>query len=253
MPRIRRSPLIILATALVLSGAGCLAPFRSATPAPLPSMVVAKAAAESPCTALLLPGTWDRPRDFVRHGFGDLALAHKAPVDLVAVDAHVGYYRKRSIVERLHADHVAPLRARGERVWLVGVSLGGIGSLLYAAEHEEEIEGLILVAPFLGDEDVLAEIRTAGGPLAWRPTAIAGDDWQRRVWAFLQRWHGQSGPKPAIHVLYGREDDFAGGIRMLAELLPAENLREMPGGHDWKTWKSLWDDVLARGVFAGCQ
>lgn len=256
MPRPRRSPLFFafFVTALALSGAGCLAPFRSATPAPLPSLEVARAAAESSCTALLLPGTWDYPKDFVRHGFGALALERGVPVDLVAVDAHVGYYKKRSIVVRLHEDHVAPLRATGEKVWLVGVSLGGVGSLIYAAEHADEIEGLVLFAPFLGDEEVLEEIRQAGGPLAWKPPARIGEeDWQRRVWAYLQQWHAEKGPKPSIYVGYGRNDSFAGGIRMLAELLPAENLRHLPGGHDWKTWANLWRDQLDRGLFAGCR
>lgn len=256
MPRSRRSPLILVlpAMALALSGAGCLAPFRQATPAPLPSLVVTKAAAETKCTALLLPGTWDEPKDFAKHGFGELALERGAPVDLIAVDAHVGYYKKRSIVVRLHEDQVAPLRASGEKVWLVGVSLGGVGSLIYAAEHAEEIEGLVLFAPFLGDEEVLAEIRAAGGPLAWKPPAqIGADDWQRRVWAYLQRWHAQQGPKPSIHVAYGRNDRFAGGIRLLAELLPAENVRHLLGGHDWKTWSKLWDGYLEQDPFANCR
>ena len=255
MPRPRRSPLLlVLLASLGLSASGCLAPFRSATPAPLPSLEVSRAAAATPCTALLLPGTWDYPKDYVRHGFGELALERGAPIDLIAVDAHVGYYKKKSIVVRLHEDHVKPLRASGEKVWLVGVSLGGVGSLIYAAEHADEIEGLVLFAPFLGDPEVLDEIRAAGGPLAWKPPARIGeDDWQRRVWAYLQRWHAQHGPKPSIHVAYGRNDSFAPGIKLLAELLPAENVRHLPGGHDWKTWAKLWDGYLEHDPFAVCR
>lgn len=254
MPRHRPSfPPILAFAALAIFGAGCLAPFRSATPAPLPSIEVSKAAAETPCTALLLPGTWDYPRDFSRHDFGAIALELGAPLDLIALDAHVGYYKNRSIVTRMHDDFVAPLRARGERVWLVGASLGGVGALIYAAEHAEEIEGMVLLAPFLGDQEVLDEIRRAGGPLAWRPPAEIGkDDWQRRVWKYLQEWHARKGPKPAIYVAYGRNDNFAEGIRLLAELLPAENVRHLPGGHDWKTWKSLWQGYLGQGIFDGC-
>lgn len=254
MPQHRLRFLTILAvTAPALFGAGCLAPFRSATPSPLPSIEVSKAAVETPCTALLLPGTWDYPRDFARHDFGTLALELGAPIDLIAVDAHVGYYKNRSIVTRLHEDFVAPLRASGESLWLVGVSLGGVGALIYAAERPGEIEGMVLFAPFLGDREVLEEIRSAGGPLAWRPPAQIGkDDWQRRVWKYLQEWHARKGSKPAIYVAYGSNDDFADGIRLLGELLPAENVRHLPGGHDWKTWKNLWRDYLGQDLFAGC-
>lgn len=237
-----------------LLATGCLAPFRSRAPAPMPSIAVASAPGGSVCSGLLLPGTWDRPRDFVRHDFGGLARAAGAPLELVAVDAHFGYYRNRSVVIRLDEDFVAPLRARGQTVWLTGISLGGIGSLLYAAEHPERVEGLLLLSPFLGDPELLDEIRRAGGPLAWQPPASIGvEDWQRRVWSFLRDWHTRRGPKPEIYVGFGSSDDFAGGNRMLAELLPADHVREIPGDHDWKTWTRLWQDFLAGDVFRSCR
>lgn len=256
MPRLRRTfrplfPLTVLALALL--GTGCLAPFRSATPAPMPSLEVYQAPQENTCTALLLPGTWDYPKHFVRHQFGELVREEGLPVDLIAVDAHVGYYKNKSVVVRLEQDFVGPLRAKNERVFLVGTSLGGVGSLIYAAEHGEQIEAMVLLAPFLGDKDVLDEIRAAGGPLAWQPPAEIGkDDWPRRVWKYLKAWHAQKGPKPRIYVGYGRNDNFADGIKLLGELLPPGDLRHLPGGHDWKTWTALWKGFLEDGLFAGC-
>lgn len=248
---LRPLELLILA-ALALPGTGC-APFRTATPAPMPSLEVYRAPQESACTALLLPGTWDYPKHFTRHQFGELVQAEGLPIDLVAVDAHVGYYKNKSVVVRLEQDFVGPLRAKNDRVFLVGTSLGGVGSLIYAAEHAEQIEGMVLLAPYLGDKKVLDEIRAAGGPLAWQPPAEIGkDDWQRRVWKYLKAWHAEKGPKPAIYVGYGRNDDFAEGIKMLGELLPPGHIRHLPGGHDWKTWTALWKLFLADGVFAGC-
>ena len=65
---------------------------------------------------------------------------------MVVADAHVGYFRNRSFEDRLRADVMVPARARGyESIWLAGISLGGLGALLYADEHPEEVAGLLLI------------------------------------------------------------------------------------------------------------
>ena len=70
---------------------------------------------------------------------------------------------------------IDPARREGkDNIWLVGFSMGGLGSLLYLREHPEYIEGVCLIAPFLGDEEIIEEIQAAGGvrscasaPRAW--------------------------------------------------------------------------------------
>lgn len=233
---------------------GCLPPLRSHTPTPIPALEIAQAQPASPCTAILLPGTWDRPADFVRHGFAAAVAQSQTPLNLVAVDTHMGYYRKQTVVERLRQDFVAPLRAKQQRVWLVGASLGSVGSLLYSAHHRDEIEGIVLFAPFLGDPELLEEIRRAGGPKQWpTPPTLGPKDWQRRVWSFLRDWHqaGQKGPK--IYLAYGESDDFAPGNVLMSELLPAEQVYHRPGGHDWKTWRALWQEMLDDRLFDSCR
>src|SRR5690606_40867279 len=65
-----------------------------------------------------------------------------------------------SVVERLQQDVVLPARMRGYRhVRLVGISLGGYGSLLYSKQYGEQIAGLFLMAPFLGNRSLIAEDR----------------------------------------------------------------------------------------------
>ena len=79
--------------------------------------------------------------------------------DLVAVRAHWGYYEKHIVVERLHQDVILPARAKGYRhIWFVGISLGGWGSLQYVRQHAKEIEGMLLLAPFLGEKKVFDEV-----------------------------------------------------------------------------------------------
>ena len=94
---------------------------------------------------VLLPGFGDRPEAFEQHGFV-AALTRSAPdYDVVAADAHFGYYRKRTLLDRLDQDVVAPLRARGYReIWLVGASMGGLAAVAYARTHPERIRSLIV-------------------------------------------------------------------------------------------------------------
>src|SRR6185369_8698848 len=80
------------------------------------------------CLAVLLPGRFDKPESFRRAGFAEAVARRGLKLDLVAVDSHLGYFRDRSIVERLRLDVIEPAHAAGYRsVWIVGTSLGGLG------------------------------------------------------------------------------------------------------------------------------
>lgn len=88
--------------------------------------------ATSPAARLLvlLPGRWDRVGDFERRGFIADARRANLAADIVAVDAHLGYYRRGTILERLRADVLAPARDRGyPSVWLVGICMDGTGAI----------------------------------------------------------------------------------------------------------------------------
>ena len=53
---------------------------------------------------------------------------------------------------------IAPARARGYAgVWLAGASMGGMGTLLYERSRPGELDGLVLLAPYLGDRGLLEE------------------------------------------------------------------------------------------------
>src|SRR5436309_8228162 len=117
---------------------------------------------------VFLPGRGDLPEDFARRGLLDAARQAGLDADVVAVDSHLGYYLNDTILTRLHDDVIAPARAGGyERIWLVGISLGAMGSLFYLKEHPGEVEGAVLIAPYLGKKRLLAEIAGAGGLRRW--------------------------------------------------------------------------------------
>jgi pimeloyl-ACP methyl ester carboxylesterase len=225
----------------LLAGCARLRP----TPVPIPTL---RYPGTGPARTLvvLLPGRYDRPEDFGRYEFPEIAARAGIQADMVAVDAHLGYYYKRTIVERLREDVIAPARQRYDRIWLVGISLGGTGSLLYAAEHPEDVAGILLLAPYLGEDELISQVAAAGGLQSWKaPQPLAPDDFQRHLWVFLQ---GATRPPARIPIYlgWGKNDSFARANGLLAKELPPERVFTAPGGHDWKAWTALWREFVSQ-------
>jgi pimeloyl-ACP methyl ester carboxylesterase len=219
-------------------------------PTPVPLRTVAYPGSGHPRTlVVLLPGRYDSPEDFGRAGFAETAARAGAQVDMVAVDAHLGYYLKGMIVDRLHEDVIAPARRRYERIWLVGVSVGGTGALAYAEQHPENVDGIVLLAPFLGEEKVIGEVTAAGGLRGWTPPPqLAPDDYQHRLWAWLERYERGSEGQIPLYLGYGTRDSFARANGLLAAVLPPEKVFTVSGGHDWKAWRALWTKLVGQGA-----
>ena len=200
---------------------------------------------------VMLPGAKARPQDLVQYGFVRALRERSLPIDVVAVEAHLGYYLERSLSEHLTHDIIAPARARNyQRIWLMGISLGGMGALIYAREHPADIEGVILLAPFLGARGTIAEVVRAGGLARWQPGAIKPDDDERRLLAWIKAYQPAAAALPKIYLGYGTDDRFAAASKMLAERLPAAQVVTIPGGHDWATWIHLWQHLLDQDLFS---
>lgn len=198
---------------------------------------------------VLLPGKDSRHDDFAENGFVDEVRKRSMHYDLVAVDAHLGYYMNNSIVQRLKEDVIAPSRSEGyEEIWLVGISLGSISSLLYLKNYPDDISGILLLGPFLGDRDLIDEIRFSGGLERWNPGEISGEDWQRELWLYL-KYLIEEGVEMPLYVAYGANDPYAYGPKVLTPHLPPDRVITVFGGHTWGPWRSLWSvflDSLAR-------
>ena len=197
---------------------------------------------------VLLPGIGDRPETFQQEGFVKATRDRNINADLVAVRAHFGYYQERKIIERLHQDVILPAREKGYRhIWLVGISLGGWGSVLYAQQYQKAISGMLLLAPFLGERKVFDEIRAAGGLDAWRPATVHPEDDQRLGLAWLADFK-QAEASLKLHLGYGASDRFSKSNALIGARLPADQVQVIPGGHDWRTWLKLWQGFLDRGA-----
>jgi pimeloyl-ACP methyl ester carboxylesterase len=205
-------------------------------------------AVQAPVLLVLLPGANMATAELQREGFFDAVRQKKLAVDVIAADAHLGYLYDGSMLRRLHDDVIAPARAQGyRRIWLAGISLGGFVAMGYALKHPGQIEGLFVMAPYVGRRPLLQAVVAAGGPQAWVRSAQPRDakDVEHEVWAWLA---APPAGAPPVYLGYGREDRFAEGHRVMATALPTDRVSLEPGGHDWPPWRALWAGFLARGL-----
>jgi len=195
---------------------------------------------------VLLPGAGDAPAAYVENGFVGALSEARGDIDVLAVDAHAGYYFGRTIIDRLREDVIEPARAEGyEQIWLVGISMGGFGALLFTQHHGEMIDGLIVLAPYLGKARTLRPMN-AVGVRAWEPGPAEGD-YSYELWRWLKGYQDQeSSPgHPPLYLGYGLDDRSARAHALLSDLLPADHTFTGDGGHDWNVWTPLWQRILA--------
>ncbi len=235
------------ALALVLASSGC-AVWRP-TRVPLRVVDLPAACATRPSTLLVfLQGSYSMPEDYVEHGFVDVLRRAHVAADVQLVDAHVGYYSERSILDRLHVDVLLPARAAGYRqVWLVGISIGAYGSMLYSANAPAgapKVDATIAIAPYLGLRGVSELVRVGGGLDQWRaPRGSTPDEVDITLWQWLQQTTRIT-PEPPLYLGYGRDDRFESSDRLLAAALPASHVFTAPGGHDWPAWEDVWVQMV---------
>jgi pimeloyl-ACP methyl ester carboxylesterase len=241
-----------LAAVLALASAGCTLLPRPAT-VPMRTLVQPAPCPSRPDTLLVvLPGAYSSPEEFVREGFVRAVHERQLALDVWLVDAHLGYYRNRSILERLRADVLAPARARGYRkVWLLGVSVGAFGAIGLAQSPGAAVAGIVALGPYLGEPRATGAVAAAGGLRSWQAPAVEStdDDPDFAVWRWLQGYALDPDQRPPLYLGYGLTDRFAANHALLAAVLPPEQVLTDPGGHDWPAWTPLWRRALARIAF----
>lgn len=199
---------------------------------------------------VLLPPSLSSIDDFYAHGFVDAVRQRQLPVDLLLADVTAQHVIDNIMTSALHAEVLQPARAEGYRaIWLVGISLGAFSALHCAAHHADQLAGLYLLAPYPGTGDILAEIRAAGGAARWGQHQTSELD-ERAWWQWLVQESVKGEWSTPVYFGTGATDRFLNGQRLLADLLPEHYIRMLPGGHQWPTWKALWEDWLDHGPLA---
>ena len=187
-----------------------------------------------------LPGAYHGARDFLAAGFPEAVLRRQLPLDLIFVDLDMQHLDDREALTRLRSEIVLPMREMGVTVWMAGISLGGLLALDYAVRYPDEFDGLCLLAPYLGNRMLTAEIAAAPGLSAWEPGELAETDPERRIWRYLKT---RVDSRP-LHLGFGRGDRFSAAQLLLAKALPARSVDIVEGGHEWRTWSALWEIFL---------
>ena len=199
---------------------------------------------------IFLRGRGGDHTDFESQGFVNEVIKRKLPYAMAAPNAHFGYYFSKTLVSRLKIDIIEPAKLKGyNKFWLVGVSMGGFGSLMYAKQNFDDIEGICLISPFLGYEKIINEISDAGGLKSWEPGDYnPDDDWQRMFWHWLKQCSDGENKLPNIYLGYGTEDSFAEAHKILKDILPTGHTFTVPGGHTVEVMKKLWLTFLDKNI-----
>ena len=237
---------MLFALAASLFSAGCAAPLT------IPIATVwyeQPAAAAHALLIVYLPGNGDKSEAFERHGLLESLRNSGVPADVVGVNAVLGYYTNGSIFQRLEDDVIKPAKTKGyERIWLVGNSLGGYGALAYLGGHKNEIAGVVLLGPFVGDREPIEAIMKMGGLRNWDPGQIDPTDWKKKLLLLLKDYDQHRDAYPPVYLGFGSFDKFAVSQRFLAEVLPKDRVIELSGGHEWWTWSKAWKQFMEKGI-----
>ncbi len=195
---------------------------------------------------VLIPGAYQEPDDFQNAGFLAAVRDRHLNIDIALVAPQLAHLMDRTLLTRLHNEVVLPARFSGRvAVWFAGVSWGGFLALLYAADHSTDLEGICLLAPYLGNRMINTEILGFQSLADWSAGMSGTQDElteERRVWRYIANHVPH--PPPVHYLGFGRQDRFAMAQRQLARQLPPEAVDEVDGGHDWSVWRHLWDRFL---------
>jgi pimeloyl-ACP methyl ester carboxylesterase len=187
---------------------------------------------------------------FEDEGFVEAVRRRGLPFDMVAPNTHFGYYRERTLAERIRADVIRPARNAGYRkIWMVGVSLGGLGALLYLMEYPQDVDGVFTLGPYLGDDAIIEEITAAGGLAAWEPGPYnPEEDWERMLWDWLKAYVRTASGSAPIYLGLASDDVYLPDHQLLADCLPPERIILVEGKHRFSSFTRAWNVFLDRGL-----
>ena len=191
---------------------------------------------------VMLSGRYSSPMEFDREGLVEQIQKKRPEARIVVPDLHLGYYMNRTVEICLWEEILSPAYTEGMQVTMVGVSMGGLGALIAALKYPHAVHEVLLLAPYLGEPELVEEISQAGGLAFWKAgnvEAVDKDSSMRLLWARLKEtWLTASGPEIPVALACGLRDRHRVSNELFARsFLTSENYHEVAGGHDWAAWR----------------
>ncbi|MBT8045311.1 MAG: alpha/beta hydrolase [Verrucomicrobiae bacterium] len=238
---------------LLLLFSGCAAPTNKPLRVlkyPAPRSEETPQAKSSDTLIVLLHGRMGAPEDFEKHQWISRLRAKYPDADMVAPDVHLGYYRGRTITKRLHHDIILPAKQRGvKRIYLSGISMGSLGSLLYESEHPGNVDGFLLVAPFLGYGAIEKDLKQAGSLKKWsQQLENEPEKWQPKFWRWLAEHSSELADR--VHIGYAKDDGYVVGQQFFASLMHEPNVIIVEGKHRFNAFTAILDRFLKDHSFS---
>lgn len=231
-----RSIAFLFAMLALLLG-GCVVRGDATKPIPTALVPALRAARR---LVVMLPGRGDDLASLERHGIAQI-IQHAWPdADVLLTGLTMPYYTRGNATQRLHDEVIDPLRRRHDReVWVAGISLGGMGALLYDYDYPGQVDGMLLLSPYLGEHVIHEEIRDAGGLAQWNPgpaQPIGAATFEHELWLTLKHWSNNAARTRTVWLAYGDSEPFRASIELMSPLLPPDHVLKLPGHHDWALW-----------------
>ena len=206
---------------------------------------------------IFIPGLYDSHYKFKKEMFFKTARDEGVDADLVAVNINVVHLADEMVGERIKKDVLNYVKNDGyKNIWVVGVSIGGLSSLVYLKNHEENICGVVVLAPYLGDDVLSEEMKQVGGLKNWVPDMGKLKDSIDVEVDTLWLWLAKRNNFSNIYLGYGKQDDITIGSLTLETLLDKKNVVAIDGEHDWETGRNIWEIQLKSrketGLLAAC-
>jgi hypothetical protein len=241
-----RSRAFLHITILLLLG-GCAAGGDVRKPIPTKFFAAAQPASR---LVVMLPGRGDDLDSLESKGMASIIQKAWPDADVILTGLTMPFYRQGQASKRLHDEIVAPAQTvPGREVWLMGISLGGMGALLYEHDYPGQTQGLLLLSPYLGDQAIQDKVRSAGGLKTWDPgpsQALNPESFQAELWHTLKDISNHPQRAQSIWLVYGADEPFRTPIELMSPALPASNVLMLPGRHDWSLWIPAASELLHR-------
>jgi hypothetical protein len=123
--------------------------------------------------------------------------------------------------------------------------LGGHGALLYLSRHPEDIDYVVVMAPFMADPITINAIEDEGGLAQMAECPGIVWDYACNMLALIKNYIASLGNERRLALGYGMDDDFAEQNQPLADILPQDlvftipvvSITRIPGNSFWlKSW-----------------